>query len=497
MTATPFDWRRAYADKLVDADEAARYVQSGNVVLVTRHPSPRHLLNALAARRDELSSVVIRGVSPAFDPGWFQPGWQDSFLPIPETFLGPVARPALDERRIDYLPSPFSLLIKPLRERPTESRGLDVLLTVVSPPDRNGFCSFGSDLWGKRQSAKYARTVIAQVNESAIRTYGQNYIHVSEIDHLVDYTPPVLSSEETDSLIGQAGDEEAKSELRNIAGAIPKERLAEVLPMLVVRRADQIREFGRARGLDRPAEDVRRIAEHLSEIIRDGDTIQIGIGTPSAYMPQLGVFDSKKDLGWHSEMGAPGVIDLIRKGVITGNRKTINRGKAIFTGMDGCKADEIAWAADNPLIELHDSIQVLNISRTISAHENMTSINNALSIDLTGQINSETVFGSRLYNGTGGQPEFHMGSVMSQGGRAITLLRSRAVGGAVSRIVANHDEGAVITIPRTFADIVITEFGVARLLGKSIRERARELINIAHPDFRPDLKSAAGRMFWP
>ena len=107
MTATPFDWRRAYVDKLVDADEAARYVQSGNVVLVTRHPPPRHLLNALAARRDELSSVVIRGVSPAFDPGWFQPDWQDSFLPIPETFLGPVARPALDERRIDYLSLPI------------------------------------------------------------------------------------------------------------------------------------------------------------------------------------------------------------------------------------------------------------------------------------------------------------------------------------------------------------------------------------------------------
>ena len=496
MTETPFDWRQAHADKLVEAEQAARFVQSGNVVLVTRHPPPRHLLNALAARKDELSNVIIRGVSPAFDPGWFQSGWQDSFLPIPETFLGPVARPALDERRIDYLPAPFSLLIKPHKERPSESRRVDVLLTVVSPPDRNGFCSFGSDLWGKRQSAKYARTVIAQVNESSIRTYGQNYIHVSEIDHLVDYTPPVLSPEETESLIDRGVDEEAKAELRNIAGAIPKERLAEVLPMLVVRRADQIREFGRARGLDRPAEDVRRIAEHLSEIIRDGDTIQIGIGTPSAYMPQLGVFDSRKDLGWHSEMGAPGVIDLVRKGVITGNRKTVNRGKAVFTGMDGCKADEIAWAADNPLIELHDSIEVLRMTN-IAAHDNMTSINNALSIDLTGQINSETVFGARLYNGTGGQPEFHMGSVMSQGGRAITLLRSRAVGGAVSRIVANHDEGAVITIPRTFADTVITEFGVARLLGKSIRERAQELINIAHPDFRPDLQGAAQKLFYP
>ena len=496
MNTSPFDWRRAHSDKLVSAEEAALRVNSGDVALVTRHPPPRQLLTALAARRDELSGVTIRGVSPAFDPGWFQPGWQDAFLPTPETFLGPVARPAMDERRIDYMPVPFSLLTKPLRERASESRGVDVLLTVVSPPDANGFCSFGSDLWGKRQVAKYARTVIAQVNESSIRTYGQNFIHVSEIDLLIDHTPPVLSDEEADALIARGVDEEARAELRNIAQAIPRERLAEVLPMLIVRNADQVREFGRARGLDKPAEDVRRIAEHLAEIVRDGDTIQIGIGTPSAYMPQLGVFDSKVDIGWHSEMGAPGVIDLIRKGVITGAHKSLDTGKAVFTGMDGCKADEIAWAADNPLIELHDSIQVLKLTR-IAGQRQMTSINNALSIDLTGQINSETVFGSRLYNGTGGQPEFHMGAVMAEEGRAITLLRSRAVGGAVSRIVAQHDEGAVVTIPRTFADTVITEFGVARLLGKSIRERAEELINVAHPDFRPDLRAAARKLFYP
>ena len=189
---------------------------------------------------------------PAFDPGWFQEGWQDSFLPIPETFLGPVARPALDERRIDYLPAPFSLLIKPQRERPAETRPVDVPSNrgLSSRPQR--LCSFGSDLWGKRQSAKYARKVIAQVNESSIRTFGQNYIHVSEIDCLVDYTPPVLSQDETEAIINQGMNDEAKAELRNIAGALPKERLAEVLPMLVVRRADQIREFGRARGWTAP-----------------------------------------------------------------------------------------------------------------------------------------------------------------------------------------------------------------------------------------------------
>ena len=490
------DWHKAYKDKIVSAEEAVTAVRSGDVVVITRHPPPRILMTALAARKDELRDVRIRGISPAYDPGWFQPGWEESFSPVPEIFLGPVARPALDERRIDYSPIIFSLQIKPLDERPGDTRKVDVLVVAVSAPDRNGFCSFGSDLWAKRELAKRAKTVLAQVDETFIRTYGSNYIHVSEIDCLVEHTPPALSPEEAESLIQKAVDEEARVELRRLLAHLSPQRQAEVLPMLLVRPADQIREFGRARGLAEPSDDLKAIAANLSELVRDGDTIQIGIGTPSAYMPQLGVFDDRKNLGWHSEMGARGVVHLVEKGVINGSRKTINRGKAVFTGLDGCDADEIAYAADNPLIELRDASYVVSIP-TVAGHQNMVSINNALSVDLSGQINSETVFGARLYNGTGGQPELHIGAVLSKGGRAITLVRSTAVGGAVSRIVAQHEEGAVITIPRTFADIVVTEHGVARLLGKSIRERARELIAIAHPDFRSDLKKAAERLYYP
>ncbi|MEE9198497.1 MAG: acetyl-CoA hydrolase/transferase C-terminal domain-containing protein, partial [Dehalococcoidia bacterium] len=270
----------------------------------------------------------------------------------------------------------------------------------------------------------------------------------------------------------------------------------EVLPGLCKLEVSRIRQYARMSGLAEPSEDARRIAGHLAELIRDGDTIQIGIGTPSGYMPRLGVFDGRRDLGWHSEMGARGVIKLMEAGVINGSRKTLNRGVAVFTGLMGCAPEEIAYAADNPLIEQRDSDYVVDI-RTVAAHDNMVAINNAISIDLTGQINVETVFGARLWNGTGGQPELHMGAVLSDGGRAITLLRSTALGGTVSRIVSQHEEGSIVTIPRTFADIIVTEYGVAKLLGKSLRERARELTAIAHPDFRADLKKAAQKLYYP
>ncbi|MEE9198495.1 MAG: acetyl-CoA hydrolase/transferase C-terminal domain-containing protein [Dehalococcoidia bacterium] len=490
------DWREEYAKKTASAEEAARTVRPGDVVMVTRHPPPRVLMDALAARKEELRDVRIRGVAPAYDPGWFQPGWGESFFVTAEVFLGPVARPALDERRADYYPTIFSHQLKSFDERGGDQEGFDILLLVVSPPDRNGFCSFGANLWGKRAMARRSRKVIAQVDENAIRTYGTNYIHVSEIDCFVEHTPPKLGPEEAQALIGKAVNSEARAELERLLSDLSPQRQAEVLPLLVNRPADQIREFARARGLIEPSEEVRRVGEYVAELVRDGDTIQLGIGTPSGYLPNLGVFDDKKDLGWHSEMGARGVIRLVQRGVINGSRKTINTGIAVFTGLDGCDADEVAYCAENPLIELRDADYVVNI-RTVAAHDNMVSINNALSVDLSGQINSETVFGARLWNGTGGQPELHIGAVLSKGGRALTLLRSTAIGGTVSRIVAQHEEGSVITIPRTFADIIVTEYGVARLLGKSIRERARELIAIAHPDFRADLNKAAQKLYYP
>ena len=267
------------------------------------------------------------------------------------------------------------------------------------------------------------------------------------------------------------------------------------IPPLCEMGLSEVRGLGRERGWDDPPEDARPFAEYISELVSDGNTIQIGIGSPGRYLPRLGAFDGKKDLGWHSEMAAPGVLNLVENGTINGIRKTIHRDKAIGTSVNGRSPEEIEWAHNNPSIELYDAEYVVNI-RTVAAHENYVAINNAITVDLSGQINSETV-GTRSWNGTGGQPELHMGAVLSKGGRAITLLRSTAVAGTVSRIVPQLPEGEIVTIPRTFADTIVTEYGVAQLLGKSIRERARELISVAHPDFRKDLQKATEKLYYP
>ena len=213
-------------------------------------------------------------------------------------------------------------------------------------------------------------------------------------------------------------------------------------------------------------------------------------------LASMGVFDDKRDLGWHSELTAPGIISLIQRGIMTGARKNYHPNKAIFAALTGAKPSEIRWAHNNPLIELYDADYVANVV-TVARNDNMIAINNAVSIDFSGQINAESVMGPRQISGTGGQLDFQMGAVLSKGGRGLTLLRSTALGGAVSRIVPQLEEGLIVTVPRTFADTVVTEYGVAQLLGKSIRERARELIAVAHPDFRADLQKAADKLLYP
>ncbi|MEE9198496.1 MAG: acetyl-CoA hydrolase/transferase C-terminal domain-containing protein [Dehalococcoidia bacterium] len=490
------DWRRRYKDKIIPAEDAARVIKSGDTVIISVYPQPKLLMDAIAARREELRNVHILTQSPSHDPGWFQPGWEGSFPVTVMMYLDEIGRPAYDQRLIDYHPVLFSLQWKPYEDRREDRKELDLFITVTSPPDEKGFCSFGDSLWNKRAMANEARTVIAQVDENQIRTYGTNYIHVSEIDHLVDYTPPVMSLEEATGLIRQVQDAECRAELQRILSFMSPLQRKEILPRLCESDLPATRSYARDWGWIEPPEEAKRIAEYVSEIIRDGDTIQIGQGTPGCFLPRLGVFDGKKDLGWHSEMGAQGAIRLMESGVINGSRKTVNPGVAVFTGLYGLLPEEVAYCADNPLIEQRDASYVVDIP-TVAAHDNMVAINNALSVDFSGQINVETVFGARLWNGTGGQPEMHIGAVLSRGGRAITLMRSTALGGTVSRIVPKHEEGTVVTIPRTFADIIITEHGVARLLGKSIRERARELTAIAHPDFRVDLKREVAKLFYP
>ncbi len=489
-------WEEHYKRRLVTAEEAVNVVNSGDVVFFSMSPQPGPLIYALAARREELQAVRVHCDAPVYDPGWLQPGWQDSFFIVVEQILGDLARAAYDQRIVDYIPMIFSTQFKPYRRASHNGKPIDVLMLVVSPPDKNGFCSFGGYLWNKHSLMKQAKRVVAQVDETQIRTYGTNYAHVSEFDYFVEYTPPVMTEEEVHSLLDSMSDAESKAELgRLLPHMDPRER-SEFLPRLAVLEPQQIRTFGVNQGWLPPPEEVQRISQYVAELVRDGDTLQIGTGTPGRFLPTSGTFDHKRDLGWHSEMGAPGVISLIEKGIITGTRKTCHRGKAVFSALTGATPAELRYAHNHPLIEQFDAECVATVL-AVAAHDNMVSLNNALSVDFSGQINAETLFGTRLMSGTGGQLDFQMGAILSKGGRAITLLRSTALGGTVSRIVPQLEEGTVVTIPRTFTDTIVTEYGVARLLGKSLRERARELINVAHPDFRSDLKRAADRLLYP
>jgi 4-hydroxybutyrate CoA-transferase len=246
-------------------------------------------------------------------------------------------------------------------------------------------------------------------------------------------------------------------------------------------------------GLADPPDVAKTIAGYVSEVLPDGASIQIGAGEPSQYLARAGAFDKKHDLGLHTEMSAPGVARLVEAGVINGKQKTLHPGIAIASAWSGSDSEDLKIVTNNPKFEVYDPEYVLNLS-TIAQNDNFHSLNNALSIDLIGQINSESVFGPRMINGSGGQPETHIGAVLSRGGRAITLLPSTALDGALSRVVAMHEPGSAITIPRYFADTVITEYGVARLWGKNHRQRAQQLIAVAHPDFRAGLRAEAQRM---
>ena len=491
------DWRENYKRKLGSAEDAARLVRPGDLVHTGVLPMPRRIADAIVGRREELGHLDVTMVEPEYDPGFLDNAFSDKFSVTVEIHIGTVAVDAMDEKRVDYSPVLFSTWFKPATDPRPNYRAPDVFLCTVSPPDENGYCSFGADLWNKRTFAGLSRTVLAEVDERFIRTYGDNHIHVSEIDAFVENTPLPMLDEELDGIIASIGEAERRETLREIASGLEFDRRRDFIPQLAGLELSQMKQWAAFyAGLSDPGPVPRRMAEYVSDMVPDGATIQIGAGTPSTLLPSLGTFDEKHDLGIHSEMGAPGMIDLIEKGIVTGKYTNTHPGVARLSALTATNISEQKWAEYNPKLELLESHDVVNIA-AISQIDNMCTINNALSVDLYGQVNSETVFGGRLVAGTGGQTELHIGATQSKGGRGIILLRSTALEGSVSRIVPQLEEGAIVTIPRTFADIVITEYGVAQLMGKSNRQRAEELISIAHPDFRGELRRAAERMMWP
>jgi 4-hydroxybutyrate CoA-transferase len=320
----------------------------------------------------------------------------------------------------------------------------------LSPPDAHGYCSFGASVWTKKTECRSAKRVLAEINKNLIRTYGDNFIHVSEVDYFVEHTPSGRQPRGTD-LLG---------------------------------RKDV-----------QPGEAEKAIAGYVTELVKDGDTLQVGVGATSEWCCTLGTFENKVDMGWHSETTPRGIIKLIRDGVITGKHKTLNANKAVATACGGGTKEDMDFVNMNPIFELHSAEYCLDV-RVIAQHDNMVAINSAVSVDFAGQIAAESI-GPRVISGAGGQTAFAIGSFLSKGGRNITVMTSTAGGGKVSRITPLLAEGTIVTVPRTISDYVITEYGIAHIKGKTQRKRALELIGIAHPDFRAELKKEAEKLYWP
>ena len=438
------DWQEEYKRKQVTAQEAVSIIKSGDRVVFAQDlcAIPIACTEALAARLGELKDVEIHMVFPLYEFPWFQPGWEESFKVTILPNVSDVVHPMIDEKRADYNPLLFCLTGKAETEGRPGIRGTDVCITMVSPPDKHGYCSFGSNIWSKKWYVKSAKKVIAEVDKNQIRTYGDNFYHVSEFDYFVEGT----------------------SITREF---IPPE----------------------------PEEYMKTIGQYVGTLVKDGDTIQIGAGGIGRTLAPQGIFDDKHDLGCHSENLVTGIVRLVKEGVITGKYKTLHPGKVVCNNFYTGNLEELTFIDNNPMFELYPQEYVVNI-KTISAHDNMVAINSALSVDLTGQIASESI-GPRMYIGAGGQPSFAIGAMLSRGGRSIIMLRSTASGGKVSRIVPYLDPGTIVTVPRNFADYIVTEYGIASLLGKTQRERAQELIAIAHPDFRKELQKQAQKLFWP
>jgi len=439
------DWQEEYKNKMVPAEDAAKHVKSGDCVAFTTGREAHAIGLAIAARKEELKDVKVFVPTPGFDFGWYDPGWEDSFSILTGFPLG-INKEMVREKRCDLY---FGVLLP--FDIEYFKGGVDILLTEVSLPDERGFCSFGQSLWNKRDQVRDARLVIAEVNENLIRTYGDNYVHVSEVDYFVEH----VSSGEAPggaSLLGKK---------------IPKE----------------------------PDEGMKRITKYVAELIKDGDTLQIGVGRTTEPLVNLGMLDGKNDIGYHSEATAPGIIRLAQEGVITGKYKTVRPGKVVVTSVGGDTRERVQWVHMNPLFELVD-IDYLEDIRVIAAHDNMVTINQALAIDLFGQSTAETL-GVELVSGAGGQVPFHIGALLSKGGRAITVIPSTAQNGKVSRIRPLLPEGTTVTIHKNLADLIVTEYGVAHMRGRSRRQKAEALINVAHPDFRDVLRKEAEKLFWP
>lgn len=422
------NWKEVYKQKICTAKEAISNIHSGDRVVVAHAcAEPVILTDAMteAVEKYDWKEIEVVHMVAMGKAGYCAPEMSAHFRHN-ALFVGGSTRKAVEEGRADFTPVFFSEVPDLLRN----DMHVNVVLMQVSAPDEHGYCSLGVSCDYTKAAAECADIRIAQVNANMPRVLGDNFIHISKLDYIVP--------EDTD--------------------------LIELQPPKI-------------------GEVQKKIGENIASLVKDGDCLQLGIGAiPDAVLMFL---KDKKDLGIHSEMFSDGVVDLIQAGVITNKCKQIDQGQCVATFLMGTRK-LYDFVHNNPMVQMKP-VDIVNDPRVICQNDNVVSINSCVEVDLMGQVCSESV-GLKQISGVGGQVDFVRGANMSKGGRTIMAMPATAAKGTISKIVPLLAEGVAVTTSRCDVDYVVTEYGIAKLHGCTLKERARQLIHIAAPEFRESLK---------
>lgn len=426
----------SYHSKLCSADQAVQTIKSHDRIFMTGNCSvPKELLAALVRRAPQLEDVEICQVLTIGPAEYVAPEMQ-GHIRVNSLFISHNVRKAVNDGRADFTPIFLSEIPRALRD-PNLLKP-DVAMIHCSPPDEHGFCTFGVEVGLTKPAAESAKIVIAEVNDQMPRALGDSFIHVSRLTHIVPVSYPIVE-----------------------------------VPM------------------GSPGELQKQIASNIADLIPDGATMQMGIGEiPDAVLLYL---KDKKDLGVHTELFSDGVIELIEAGVLTNAAKTIHRGKCVAGFALGSQR-LYEYMDNNPLFEFHPQDYV-NDPFVIAQNNKQVAINSAIEVDLTGQVCADSI-GTQFYSGVGGQLDFIYGASRSPGGVPIIALPATAKDGAISRIVPTLKPGAGVVTGRYHVHYIVTEYGVADLHAKTIRQRVQALINIAAPQFREELTRFAREQCW-
>ncbi len=426
------EYKEEYKRKLTDIEEVLHLIKPGMTVVAGMTPmEPQLFLSQVhKARADDVKIFTCLNMKPY--PFFYEE--TPSSFENNSWFFGHYNREAIKKGilKTHYVPNN-------LHQAGTDfiqTRKVNMFVGVASPMDKNGFFTLSASVVYEKDILEAADIVVLEVNPNAPKTHGDTSVHIREVDYIVEVDYP----------------------------------LPEIQP-------------------SKAGKEERAIARHISELVEDGSTLQLGIGSIPDTVARF--LESKRDLGIHTEMLTESMVDLFEKEVITNSKKTLWKGKFVCTFAFGTRK-LYDFVNDNPAVMFFRGSYV-NDPYVIAQNEKMVSINTALMVDLTGNVCSEGI-GKTHYSGTGGQLDTHRGAIMSRGGKGIIALKSTAKGGEISKIVPFLPEGSPVTIPRQDVDYVVTEHGIAHLRGKSVKERALEMINIAHPDFREWLKKEASKL---